>query len=388
MERLVGFNHEVLRGIRDYVGSSKPWVCHFIDPRPELVPIVSQWEPDGVIAFLGSAEIASSVAALDAPVVDVANWIKAEGVAQVGLDDFAIGRCGGEYLASLGFESFAFLGNAGLEFARQRRRGFETALSEMGFKSAHYSADPLRFPTVRGWTMGGVDGQLSSWLQALPKPVAIFADNDERALLVSEACAASDLSVPEDVAILGVDDDPYLCELGYPSISSIATPARRLGFVAARRLNEMMQGVPQLSPTQLLPPTGVVSRRSTDFYAYGDPIVASAMRMIRDEACRGLTVQDLADKLPVSRRTLERLFFLHVGRPPGDEIHRFRLEAARRLLGTTDLPLEAIAGEVGLRSTGWLSQSFESRFGMRPREYRRFTSEDLLKNAIVTEHSD
>ncbi len=371
LERIVGFNHEVLTGIRDFAAPDRGWLCHFIDPRADLLPLVRQWEPHGIIAFLGDADIAVKVQELGRPFVDVAAWVDSPTWAQMGFDDRAIGRLAGEYFLNLGFEHFAFIGNPNLAFSRSRQAGFVEALRAYGYSASTFAADPKRFPAARGWTMGGVDGELVSWLSSHAKPVAMFAENDERALLVSEACSVGGLRVPSDVSILGVDDDPYLCGLGYPPISSIATPARRLGYLAAECLDQLINGAAFPRQRILLPPTTVVERLSTSNVAYGNPEVCAAMYFIRENAVLGVQVDDVAHAAGISRRTLERLFESEVGRTVLSELNRVKMDRARALLATSAEPIKSVALKCGFQSQAWLATSHRKIYGISPHQYRQ-----------------
>lgn len=371
LERIVGFNHQVLTGIRDFATPDRGWLCHFIDPRPDLLHLVSQWEPHGVIAFLGDNEIASRVQELGRPFVDVAAWVDNPSWTQMGFDDRAIGGRAGEYFLNLGFEHFAFIGNPNLAFSRSRQAGFVEALQAYGYTASTFAADPKRFPAARGWTMGGVDGELVSWLSSHAKPVAVFAENDERALLVSEACGVGGLRVPSEVSILGVDDDPYLCGLGYPPLSSIATPARRLGYLAAECLDQFINGMASPRQRTLLPPTTVIERQSTSNVAYGNPDVCLAMSFIRENAVAGIQVADVANAVGVSRRTLERLFDSEVGRTVLTELNRVKMDRARTLLATSAAPIKAIAEQCGFQSQAWLATSHRRIYGVSPHQFRK-----------------
>jgi len=371
LERIVGFNHEVLTGIRDFATPDRGWICHFIDPRPHLMPLVSQWEPHGIVAFLGDGEIASKVQELGRPFVDVAAWVSNPTWPQVGFDDRRIGRLAAEYYLNLGFEHFAFIGNPILAFSAARQAGFQEALQAYGYAASTFTADPKRFPAARGWTMGGVDGELVSWLSSHAKPVAVFAENDERALLASEACRVGGLRVPGDVAILGVDNDPYLCALGYPPISSIATPARRLGFLAAECLDQLIHGISPSRESTFLPPTHVVERHSTSSVAFGNPDVCAAMTFIRENAVLGVQVDDVARASGLSRRTLERLFEAEVGHTILTELNRVRMDRARALLASSVEPIKAVAMNSGFQSQAWLATSHRRIYGMTPQQYRQ-----------------
>jgi LacI family transcriptional regulator len=370
MERIVGFNHEVLTGIRDFSTPDRGWICHFIDPRPDLLPLVSQWEPHGIIVFLGDTEIARRVQELERPFVDVAAWVPNPTWPQVGFDDCAIGRMAADYFLKLGYEQYAFIGNPSLAYSGERQTGYMEVLRSNGYNASTFAADPNRFPPARGWTMGGVDGELISWLTSHPKPLAVFAENDERALLVSEACRVGGLRVPNEVAILGVDDDPYLCGLGFPSLSSIATPMRRLGYLAAERLNQLINGMPIGREKTLLPPSCVMERHSTNSVAYGNPDVAAAMRFIRDNAVMGAGVDDVVAAAGVSRRTLERLFEAEVGSSILGELTRVKMDRARAMLASSSDPIKAIALECGFQSQTWLATAHRKAYGITPLQYR------------------
>jgi len=367
----VGFNHEVLTGIRDYATPDRGWICHFIDPSPELLPLVSQWEPDGLIAFLGDNKIAAKVLEMGRPFVDVAAWVSNPTWPQVGFDDCAIGRVAAEYYLNLGYGQFAFIGNPTLAYSRARQAGYVEVLRENGYSVSTFAADPKRFPPARGWTMGGVDGELVSWLTSHTKPLAVFAENDERALLVSEACRVGELRVPGEVAILGVDDDPYLCGLGYPPISSIGTPARRLGQLAAERLDQLIRSTAAGIQKTVLPPTCVMERHSTSSVAYGNPDVSAAMKFIREHATSGAQVDDVASAAGIGRRTLERLFEAEVGRTILGELNRVRMDHARSLLATSTDPIKAVALESGFQSQTWLAASHRKMYGITPHQYRQ-----------------
>jgi LacI family transcriptional regulator len=377
MDRLVGFNHDVLLGIREFATPQRAWMCHFSDPRPEHLPVLFDWNPHGLLVFLFDAETRSLIEAQKAPFVDVANWIAGRGLPRVAVDDEAVGRMAADHLMDLGLERFAFVGRAQFLFSELRQKGFENRLGQFGFESYRYALDSESAPITKPWTTSGVNTELSNWVQVLPKPIGVFADNDERALMVSEACFASNIDVPGQVAILGVDNDPYLGSLGYPPLSSIATPARRVGYEAAALLEKIINGGKPPSQPIVLPPIRVVSRRSTDMLAIADPYVADAVRLIRERACDGLTIPELVAQTPVGRRTLEKLFQTYLGRSPLEEIRRVRLSHAQQLLATTDMPIDSVAQRSGFGSASWLATTFSQVLGSSPREYRKQIQGDV-----------
>ncbi len=371
MERMVGFNHEVLQGIRDFAGPSRRWACHFADPLPENVSLVAEWGAAGMLAFLLDGEVSESIHRSGIPAVDVANWLPASKVPRVSVDDQAVGSLAAAYLMGLGLSDFAFAGNTDNAYAKSRMVGFLRKLEFEGHRPAVFYGNLARFPKASSSTLGPVDQELSEWLESLPKPVGVFAVNDEMALAVSECCHSVGLDVPDDVAILGVDNDPYLCALGYPPLSSIAIPSRKIGFEAASLLQRMMMGGTARSEPLLIPPITVIARQSTNILAIEDPDLVAAVRFIRERPMASLSVSDVVDHVPISRRTLEKLFMKHLGRSPHEEIQHVKMAEAQRLLAETDLTLEAVAKRTGFSSAPWFVSSFKQQFGITPATYRR-----------------
>ena len=378
MERIVGFNHDVLIGIRDFAIPQRSWICHFAYPATEHIQTLARWQPDGLLCFLFNTQLTEGLLSLGIPVVDVANWIKTP-VPRVCVDDVAVGAMAGTHFLDLGLERFAFVGRTAFTFADERYKGFCSSLAEAGYAPNRFEIGPGQARWEQPWSTGSVDRDLRAWLEALPKPVAIFCDNDERALLVSEACYVAGIDVPNQVAILGVDNDPYLGPLGYPALSSIAIPARKVGFEAAALLNRLMMGGRAPSEPIRVPPIGVISRRSTDLLAIDDPYLASAVRFIRENAALPIDVSDVVGQVPISRRTLEKLFRDRLGRSPLEEIRRMRILKAQQLLASTDLTVDTIAEQSGFGSGSWLSANFRDTCGITPGAYRRQFQSELVE---------
>ncbi len=211
---------------------------------------------------------------------------------------------------------------------------------------------------------------LMAWLQALEMPVGLMACNDARARHVLEACHALGVRVPEDVAVVGVDNDEVMCELTDPPLSSIEQGMRRLGYQAAALLDQRMEGKESPQMQYVVGPEGVVARRSTDTLAVSNAEVALAARFIREHACDGISIADLTKMAGLSRSTLERKFKAMMGRTIHAEIDRVRIERARTLLAETDLPLKQVAAQAGFKYIQYMSTLFRRRLDQTPREYR------------------
>lgn len=213
--------------------------------------------------------------------------------------------------------------------------------------------------------------EVGNWLAALPKPVGVFTYSDEMAARICTMCMAAGLAVPEQVALLGVGNDPSTCELSPVDLSSIDNVAHERGRQAALLLRRLMDGKTAPSGPVMIPPRGVVERRSTDVLAVPDPEVVRAMRFIWDHLDQSLSVDDVARAVGVQRRKLERAFRLHLKRGVNAEIRRKRLERFRELLETTDQSISAIGFLVGYRSRDYLHMSFRKAYGLSPGKYRK-----------------
>jgi len=212
---------------------------------------------------------------------------------------------------------------------------------------------------------------IAQWLLHLPKPVGIMACYDFRGRQILSACRENEIAVPDEVAVMGVDNDAVLCELADPPLSSVNLNAHRAGYDAAALLDRMMKGETINHPGgHLIDPLGVVARQSTDVLAVEDPGVVAAVRYIRAHACEGISVKDVLKAAPQSRRSLECRFKKLIGRTPHDEISRVQLNRVRQLLVESDLSLEQIAESAGFAHAGYLSTVFYQSVGVNPRAYR------------------
>jgi LacI family transcriptional regulator len=215
--------------------------------------------------------------------------------------------------------------------------------------------------------------QLAAWVAALPKPIAVLAANDVCGTRLIDACRSANIRIPEQVAVLGVDNDEVLCRLTSPPLSSIDLDTSTIGYQAAQLLDDLMNGRPSPADSQWMLPRAVVGRQSTDAMAIEDEDLAEALSFIREYACQGIGVDDVLQRVTISRATLERKFAAGLGRTPGSEILRVRLERIRHLLHETTYPLDRIAALTGFKNPAHLSVVFKRETGHSPREYRAQT---------------
>jgi LacI family transcriptional regulator len=198
-----------------------------------------------------------------------------------------------------------------------------------------------------------------------------MTSSDERGLQLLEACRRINVLVPDEVAVIGVDNDEIICNLSHPNLSSVDVNTYNVGYEAAALLDRMMAGAPAPEQPVLLAPGIVVPRESTDVLATDDRELADAIRKIRRHACDGLRLKDFATMTKLSRRTLERRVRSLLGRSPKEEITRVQLESAKRLLVDTNLSVVAVAEKCGFTQPRYFSQVFHAKVGIPPTLYGR-----------------
>jgi len=301
------------------------------------------------------------------PVVDLNDLHEDLGLPWVGSDHTAIGKMGGAHLIERGFRHFAFCGFTGELWSRQRGAGFFNAVRPSAVTTAVYET-PWRGPAMPRWDQD--IQQIVKWIKSLPKPVAIMSCNDVRGLHVLDACSRAGVLVPEEVAVVGVDDEDTMCELCSPPLSSVAPNPEGIGYAAAELLETLMSGQAPSQERISVRPIRVSCRQSSDTMAVADWAVASAARYMRELASQGCRVDDVLAKIHMSRAALEKRFRKHLNRSPKQEIRRIRLERIKQLLVETDLTLERIAELVGFEHPEYMSVLFKRETGQTPGRYR------------------
>jgi LacI family transcriptional regulator len=317
--------------------------------------------------------MAHAIAALGVPAVDLRGLLPDLDAPSITTDDRAVAGLAVAHFLERGFRNFAFCGFINADYSDNRSRAFARLVEEAGFACHIYQ--PCRKHRPAGTTaleQGGLvaEAEVAHWVQALPRPVGLMACNDIRGQQILNACRDAAIAIPEDVAVLGVDNDDVLCDLSNPTMSSVIPDTRRIGFEAAAMLERMIGGEPPPTKATLIPPLGVVTRRSTDVLAIEDRDLAAAMRYIREHACEGITVEDVLAHVPLSRSVFERRFDRLFGRTPKAEILRARLDRLKQLLAETEMPLKQIAVKVGFEHAEYMNVFFKERTGLTPGQYR------------------
>jgi LacI family transcriptional regulator len=370
------FGREVLRGIRDYErGLDNHWAFYLQpDGMQQDTAKIGTWPCTGVIARLFSGATAKMLLSSDLPLVlldpytqQLTKRYDLTRIPYITTDTEAIVLMAFEHLHACGCRTFAFVHSAAdTVWSTARERAFVALAERHGLPCHVYGTQPA------GASWENDISNLGEWLAALPRGLGVFAAMDQRGRHVIEACREKGLSVPDDVMVLSVDNDPLLCELCEPSLSSIALDAHRAGYEAARILDALMRGRNVEPNTRILVrPTHVSRRQSTSSGFNQDALVAAARRFIFDRLSdRSLQVGDIAAHCGVSRRLLETRFLQAVGRTLLQELIEMRMERARTLLRETADTVSDVAASCGFTDPNYFTKAFRRRHAASPLGYR------------------
>ncbi len=364
------YGRGLLRGISKFHREHPYWSIYFEqqDLGAPLPRWLSSWQGDGILARVTDLKMANTLHEQGIPLVDLHGGAREMALPLLGPDNRAISIEAFEHLVACGLEHFAFVGEPTGQhvYADQRREAFQQIVHEQG-KQIFVYASQLSGKSVTQWEK---HQQLADWLESLPKPLGVMCCHDALGPQVLEACRIAELDVPSEVAVVGVDNDEFLCGLAIPSLSSVDINPERIGYEAALLLDKMICGEKEPTEPRVFPPQGVIARQSTDLVACEDPRIAEAVRLIQQQAHSYLRVSDIERHLGISRSLLNRLFKQVVGRSPKQEILRIQIETAKRMLIDSDVPVYAICDHVGFRETKYFIAVFRKFTGMTPRAYR------------------
>jgi LacI family transcriptional regulator len=369
-----GFGRDFLLGMARYSRLHGPWSFH-ITPGDykQVVPKMKQWGGTGIIARIADHRIAKAIVNANVPTIAIGltdDQMSPDNplsrFSEISSDPVEVSRLAAEHLLERRLTHFAYVGSDDRGWSRRREKAFLEYLSERGFEPYVYAGPKV--PKDRVWERE--QAFLTRWIKRLPTPIGVFACDDDRGREVLEACKLAGLNVPEDVAVLGVDDDEVFCELADPPLSSIALNAETAGYRAAALLDEMIQGHEKKRQRIVVEALGIVRRRSTDIIAVDDEEIANAVQFIRRQQGHNISVDRVAEKVATSRRSLEKRFRQVIGRTILEEIQLTKLERAKRLLLETTYPISKVAEIAGFGSAGYFIQFFQKQVGRTPRKYR------------------
>ena len=329
------------------------------------------WEGDGILAWLGTGDdLAEFVVHARKPTVDFSLRRVHLPFPRVLVDHAGGARLAADHFLSRGFVHFAYYSDVANWAFEENGRAFVRTVAEAGHacswlcwhRSPAFDTGRMQWKLKRRW--------LASQLKQAPKPLALFAATDDHAVEVMETCEASGLAVPEQVSIVGVDNALRAVEAMHTPISSIDTNLELLGYRGAELLDQLMRGGKKPKEPIRVPVAGLITRKSSDLIAVPHPGVARSLRFMQEHFQEPIGVDDLVRAACMSRRGFHQAFIEHVGRPPGHELQRFRIEGAKRLLGESDEKMEAIAARCGYQSGNSFWVAFKQATGLTPRQYR------------------
>lgn len=331
-------------------------------------PVPKHWDGDGVITFLGAKQdLWRRLRKFDVPIMDLTESRPNISLPRVTMDNMVIGRLAARHFLDKGYRSFAFVQRWELGVSRRRRNHFKSGIHDAGYQCSVLSWQ--REANGRPDTREQRHRWLIQRLSTLPKPLAVFASRDAEAVEVIEACISAEILVPEQVAVLGVDNTEHVCDCLQVPLSSIDPNLEQVGYEGAALLDRLMHGKSTKSLVYI-PPAGIMERRSTDHLAVDHPLVVAALRFIHDHCHETINMSDVVSHVAMSRSGLEKAFREHYVRAPMEELRYIRLVRAKAMLVDTDAKIITIALRTGFRTAHNLCRVFKQHTGMTPKEYR------------------
>ncbi|MDZ7616028.1 MAG: DNA-binding transcriptional regulator [Patescibacteria group bacterium] len=376
------YDRGIIRGIAHYMHEVGNWSLYAEEDPIQKLPELGFWDGDGLIVDFDDRKVAAALRKVDKPVVGIGGgygWYDpSSNIPYLITDNAKIGRMAADHLLECGLTRFAFCGFARTRvngWAAERARAFVAQIRRQGHPCSVYTGTQASARRWRDMQQGLVD-----WLRTLTFPLGLMACNDARARHVLEACRTLELRVPDDVALIGVDNDEIMCELTRPPLTSVEQGTFQMGYEAAALLDRLMAGRRPGRKEFLIPPERLVARQSTDVLAVDDPDVAAAIRFIRAHACEGIGLPDVLQQVAVSCSTLEKRFRTSLGRTIHSEIQRVQIERIKQLLDTTSLSIQQIMRRAGFNYVQYMTTLFRRTTGYTPAEYRG-RKMGLAKNA-------
>ena len=362
------YDYRLHRGIEKYA-QEHAWSVSANLAREKVIPW--GWEGDGILAWLGAwDELAEFVERQDKPTVDFSSRRPQLNFPRVLEDHSHAAQLVADHFLSRGFVNFRFYSDTANWSYDERADGFAAALRRTGHncvwlkwhESPAFRTDRDQWKRRQSW--------LGAQLEKAPKPVAVFAANDQHALDVLEACNRAGLVVPDEVAIVGAENYLLAPDAMHTPISSVDTNLELLGYRGAELLDQIMSGRRAPAGPVRVPAAALVARKSSDLLAVSHPGVARSLRFIWEHCHEPISVKDLVDVAAMSRRGLHNAFIENLGRTPGQELHRARIERARKLLRESDHKIELLAGMCGYQSANSFCVAFKQATGLSPKQFR------------------
>ncbi|MEE4130327.1 MULTISPECIES: XylR family transcriptional regulator [Pseudomonas] len=376
------YDRGIISGIGNYLSSTRAsWDLFLEEDFLCRLRGIERWQGDGIIADFDDPLIGEALAGIKLPVVAVGGSYQdarayPKGIPYVATDNDALMKLAYEHLIEAGLTRFACFSlpeSQANRWAQEREKAFRRLLQRDGLHVDIYRGMGTSAPL---WD-SAVEQQIA-WLQSLPKPIGIIAVSDARARQLLQACLTAGIAVPEQVALIGIDNDPLTRTLTRVPLSSVIQGTETMGRTAAHLLHQMLHGMPSAGTQILIPPDAINVQASSLHQPLGDPYVMQALLFIRQYACQGIKTAQVAAYVGISRSSLESHFRKVRGCSVHDEILRFKLAAAASGLENTDSAIADIARDCGFTSAQYLHTVFRREFGCTPREYQQGGNERLV----------
>ena len=362
--------HAGLHMFAESLDSVEHWLIATQDPLDFNLQEILDNKPDGIVAQVFDAQVLAQIDETGIPWINVGASHADVPAPWITINNDQVGRLAAEDLLERGYEHFGYVENGHI-YSSERHAAFSTRLEDEG-----YSCDRILIPRSIFYhgnidQMQRVTQDCRDWLKRQRNPLGVLVCNDDCARIIHRACRLAGIQMPQDVGLIGVDNDKAICESCSPMLSSIELDPRAVGMKAGQELHQMMLGKNHSARVHRIDPIGIVTRESTDNQNRLSPTVQRAMAYIRDNAGKGITVHAIAEDLNVSRRQLELKFKQEIEQTPAEALRRARVEQAKLLLRDTDWPTAKIVLEIGLKDISRFIRHFESFVGMKPSEYRK-----------------
>lgn len=358
------YGRGLLRGIAAYAQEQGDWSLRHQEMTINADPPswLSRWKGHGVLVRAETPKMIEAIQDLGLPVIDLRCWRSAGKIPGFDTEPASVVKLAVDHLRDRGYTQFGFCGFGGANYSDRRLAEMRKYLRSLGHDVVAYeSPGPVHATTFDAEQSGMLDEDgLGRWLKSLAKPVGVLACNDIRAQQLLNACHECNIHVPDEIAVVGVDNDDVICPLCSPPLTSVEPNTEKIGYEAAAMLDLMMAGESVPAELTWVPARRIVVRGSTDAIPVDDAEFTKAYRFIRENACRGVSVQDVADAVPMSRRSLERRMRTYLDQSPSDLIASIRLARIKELLETTSQPLKKIARLTGFNYDEHMAKFFKS----------------------------
>ena len=371
-----GYSRNLLRGIVRYSREHEPWVF-FRMPQyyrelygdDGVVKWAKKWKADAIIAQLANINL-NKINKLKVPIIIQNFKERADKICNITGDYVKTGVMAADFFLDRGYSNFAYYGRKDMIWSRERSDGFKRRIEGAGFSVSVLNVEHRE---NEDWSFDSV--AVSNWLLSLPKPVALFACDDYFASQITETCKIYNIAVPDEISVLGVDNDDLLCNISDPPLSSIVLDVEKGGYLAACALHQLMNREIAQACNIVIPPMRIEMRKSTDQYAVTDQHVLRAIDFIKKEYAKPLLFDEIFRLIPISRRTLEKKFKKATGMPMYQFLLKYKSEQFARAIINSDQPLENLAMDCGFDEYKNVARVFQKYKGTSPQKYRKIHQE-------------